>query len=131
MTFSSATGGHVYLGVVIVPVGRWTGNWRNIIPNVTQSDCGGATLYFPTNQDNAWSFRVARDDVNYPEILGLAQGTIIAALAFGLGDSGLCDLLENTTVESLDKENDVETGEVVRITISGRGGFLTANEPVP
>src|SRR5581483_4800306 len=127
MSLRSATGGHVYIGTsapVIVPVGKWTGNWRTILANVTQSDCGGGTVYFPTNTDPSWSLSVARDDVLYPEILGLQTGTVIAALFFRLGAGTKADRVSNTTVESVDVENDPQTGEVVRVNVSGKGGTL-------
>lgn len=134
MALKSATGGNLMFPgapVIVVPVGRWTGSWRTIVANVTQTDCGGATAGFPTNQNNTWTARLARDDVNFPEAVGLASGTVIPEIHFKLGAANKTDKLVNTVVESVETENDAETGEVVRCTITGRDGFVTHNQNPP
>jgi len=134
MALTSATGGSVYIGAsspTIVPNGSWNGNWRTILANVTQSDCGGATKYFPTNHDPSWTISLCRDDTAYPEAVGLTTGTVIAAIFFRLGSATKADKIVNTTVESVDPVVDTATGEVVRVTITGKGGLVTFNQNLP
>lgn len=127
MAFTSAKGGNVVLGATTVPVGRWSASWRGILPNVTQSDNPGATLFYPTIQDNSWSFRLTRDDLAFPEAVGFKFGTVLSTVKFLLGATGRCDQITNTTVESVDPECDSESGEVIRVTVSGKGGLVTNN----
>lgn len=132
MTLKSAHGGNVQVGTgtpVVVPVGRWSGNWRVRDADVTQSDSGGATLYLAVVQDNEWEFTVARDDTTFPEAVGLAQGTVVSVLWFKLGAGTKADKLTNTLVCEVavvtDNQNDV-----VRVTVRGKGGLLTPNQTI-
>lgn len=132
MAFKTATGGNVMLSVsVVVPVGRWTGNWTTALSNVTQSDGNGGTSYFPTNMDPTWSFDAARDDTNYPEAIGLTSGTVVSTLYFRLGAETKADKVVNTTVESVTPVCDPSSNEVVRVTVSGKGGLVTYHQNLP
>lgn len=132
MSLQSAHGGSVQLGTgapVVVPVGRWSGNWRARLAEVTQSDSGGATLEFPVVQENMWEFSCARDDTNFPEALGLTPGAIMSTVWFKLGAGAKADKLVNTTVEEVSPVSD-NTNDVVRVTVRGRGGKLTPNQTI-
>lgn len=127
MSLKSAHGGAIkLLGSVVVPTDRWSGTWRVRDAEVTQSDSGGCTLYFPIVQDNEWEWTAARDDTGYPEAIGMAGGTIISDIRFKLGAGASCDKLTNTTVTEVSPVVD-NKGDVVRVTVRGKGGLLTAN----
>jgi hypothetical protein len=127
MALRSAHGGAIKTGgAVVVPTDRWSGTWRVRDAEVTQSDSGGCTLYFPVVQDNEWEWTAARDDVNYPEAVGMAGGTIISDIRFKLGAGAACDKLVNTTVTEVSPVCD-NKGDVVRVTVRGKGGLLTTS----
>lgn len=132
MALKSGHGGSVQVGTgtpVVVPVGRWEGNWRSRNTEVTQSDSGGCSLYFAVVQDNQYTFSVARDDTNYPEAVGFTIGTVIGTLWFKLGAGTKADKLTNSTVEEVNTITD-NMGDVVRVNIRGHGGFLTPNQTI-
>lgn len=132
MALRSGHGGNVQVGTgapVVVPVGRWSGNWRSRNSEVTQSDSGGGTLFFPVVQDNQWEFTAARDDTLFPEAVGLAQGTILGTMWFKLGAGVKADRLTNTTVEEVNPICDNQ-GDVVRVNVRGHGGVLTPNQTI-
>ncbi len=136
MAFSSAAAGNLMIPgspVVTIPNARWSASWRAMTPNVTQSSglVAGATLYQGTIQDNTWEWRCARDDTNYPEAVGFVPGVTIAELHFKLGSTSKTDKIVYTTVESVDPECDSESGEVIRVTIRGKGGLVTKNQTPP
>ena len=133
MALKSAHGGHVEVGtgggIVIVPNQRWSGNWRSVNADVTQSDSGGSTLKFPVLQDNSWEFSAARDDAAFPEAVGLAPGDIVDVMWFKLGAGAKADKLENTTVDEVSPVVD-NTNDVVRVTVRGSGGLVTPNQTI-
>lgn len=132
MSLQSAHGGSVQVGTgppVVVPVGRWSGNWRVRTAEVTQSDSGGCTLEFPVVQENEWEMTLARDDTAFPEAVGLDGGTIVAVLYFKLGAGAKADKLENTTVTEVSPVVD-NTNDVVRVTVRGKGGKVTKNQTI-
>jgi hypothetical protein len=127
MALKSGHGGSIKVaGTTTVPTDKWSANWRVRLAEVTQSDSGGATLYLGVVEDNEWTWEAARDDTNYPEALGLSPGYVISDLRFKLGAGSSCDKLVNTTIETVDPVVD-NKGDVVRVTIRGKGGKLTAN----
>lgn len=127
MSLRSGHGGAIKVGgTTVVPTDRWSGNWRVRDAEVTQSDSGGATLYFPVVQDNEWEWTAARDDTNYPEAVGLAPGAILADIRFKLGAGSACDKLVNTLVTEVSPVCD-NKGDVVRVTVRGKGGVVTYN----
>lgn len=127
MSLRSGNGGAIKVsGTVVVPTDRWSASWTARLAEVTQSDSGGASLYFPVVQDNSWEWTAARDDTNYPEAVGLTPGAILSDIRFKLGAGAACDKLTNTTVESVDPVCD-NKGDVIRVTVRGKGGALTAN----
>lgn len=129
MALRSANGGAIYLGPLVeVSTQRWSGNWRVRDSDITQSDIA-CTLFMPVVQDNSWEWSAARDDVDYPEALGLAPGDIVAEIFFKLGAGTLADKLENTMVEEVSNVVD-NANEVVRVTVRGKGGFLTPSTAI-
>ena len=129
MALQSGHGGYVKT-TVAVPVGRWSGNWRSRLGEVTKSDSGGGTRFKAVVQDNQWSFECPRDDVAFPEAAGLTQGADVATLIFKLGAGDKADILSNTTVEDVSPTCDNQ-GDVVRVTVSGKGGTLAPNQTIP
>ena len=133
MALQSAHGGSVQTGtggaIVVVPVARWSANWRVRTAEVTQSDSGGCTLEFAVVQENEWEFSCARDDTNFPEAVGFTPGTIIAIAWFKLGAGAKADKLTNTTVTEVAPVVD-NTNDVVRVTVRGKGGKVTANQTI-
>jgi hypothetical protein len=133
MPLQSAHGGSVQTGtgeaIVVVPVGRWSGNWRVRTAEVTQSDSGGSTLEFPVVQENEWEFSCARDDANFPEAVGFDGGTIIPIMWFKLGAGAKADKLVNTTVTEVNPVTD-NTNDVVRVTVRGKGGKVKKNQTI-
>jgi hypothetical protein len=132
MSLKSAHGGSVQIGtgsITVVPVGRWNGNWRYRDAEVTQSDSGGSTLYLGVVQDNEYEFSLCRDDTNYPEALGLSQGSVIAVLWFKLGSGTKADKLVNSLITEVSPVVD-NTNDVVRVNIRGKGGLLTPNQTI-
>lgn len=130
MSLRSGNGGSVYANTFVIPNDRWSGNWRTRDAEVTQSDSGGCSLYFPVIQDNSWEFSVARDDVAFPEALGLQAGTVVTTIYFKLGAGVKADKLVNTLVEEVNNVCD-NKGDVVRATVRGKGGYLYPNQPTP
>lgn len=135
MSLRTAHGGYVKQpGYNAFPVGSWTGNWRVRDAEVTQSDSGGCTLYFAVVQDNEWSFECPRDDTNYPEAVGWTPGTILATVYFKLGadlpnNPSKGDKLVNTLVTGVTPVCD-NKGDVVKVTVHGKGGLLTPSQTV-
>lgn len=127
MALRTAHGAHVYVGTFTWPVDTWRGSWTARTTEVTQSDSGGAAVYFPILEDNSWEASVGRDDTNYPEAIGLAPGTIVPTMYFRLGGGlgAVSDRLTNTTVEAVEPICD-NKGDVVRVTVRGKGGKRTA-----
>lgn len=127
MALRSGHGGATKVGgATVVSTDRWSGTWRVRDAEVTQSDSGGATLYQGVVEDNEWEWTAARDDTNYPEAVGMAGGTIITDIRFKLGAGTACDKLVNTLVTEVSPVCD-NKGDVVRVTVRGKGGKLTTN----
>lgn len=130
MALQSAHGGYVKIAsATAVPVERWSANWRVRDAEVTQSDSGGSTLYFAVVEDNEWEWSAARDDTNFPEAVGMSPGTIIATIFFKLGAGATGDKLTNTLVTEVAPVID-NKGDVVRVTVRGKGGNVTANQSI-
>lgn len=126
MALRSGNGGSVKVdGGSAIATDRWNGNWRIRDAEVTQSDSGGGTLYMAVVEDNEWEWTAARDDVNYPEALGMAPGNIVS-MRFKLGAGSLCDRLDSTLITEVSPVVD-NKGDVVRVTVRGKGGLLTPN----
>lgn len=132
MTLKSGHGGSVQVGtgtITTVPVGRWSGNWKIRDSDVTQSDGGGSTHYFAVVKDPEWEFSAARDDTNFPEAVGLEEGTTVAVLWFKLGAGDKADKLVGTLVTEVSPVCD-NAGDVVRVTVRGKGGVITKNQTI-
>lgn len=129
MALRSGQTGYIFVAAAI-PTDRWSANWRARDAEVTQSDAGGCSLYFPIVQDNEWEWTAARDDASYPEAIGLASGTIITSMYFKMGAGTKADRLQNTLVTDVAPVVDTK-GDVVRVTVRGKGGLMTANQTSP
>lgn len=132
MSIPSANGGYVSIGAGggnTQHVARWTGDWMNRLAEVTTSAYGGAQ-YTSALEDPSWSFEVPRDSTAFPEALNFKPGYFFSDIWFKLGADTVADRVSNTTVERVSKENN-NAGEVVRITVSGRGGKVLFNQALP
>lgn len=130
MALQSAHGGYVKIAsATALAVERWSANWRVRDAEVTQSDSGGSTLYMSVCEDNDWEYSCARDDTTFPETAGFAPGTIIATLFFKLGAGAKADKLVNTLVTDVSPVVD-NKGDVVRVTVRGKGGNVTADQSI-
>lgn len=133
MAIPSSQGGHVVIDGspdIVVESTRWTGNWMARLAEVTTSGSGGGTRYASVLQDPQWSAEWPWDSVDYPVALGLTPGANIATMYFLTGNSGKCDQLTNTTVETVEKINDA-TADVPRVRATGRGGVVTLDASNP
>ncbi len=136
MAFQSAAGGDVLSGTYTIPAFRvpvavWSAAWRVKDTECNQADSGGGSLALPVIQDNSWEWRCARDDAQYPEAVGFEGGQLIPTMHFTLGGGSKADKLENTLVIEVAPVCDAESGEVVRVTVKGKGGTVTKNVPAP
>ncbi len=132
MSIPSGNGGFIQLATGagnIQHVSMWTGNWANRLAEVTNSGFAGSQ-YAPTLPDPSWSISLPRDDTAYPEALGITPGAFLANVWFKLGADSKYDKVSATTVEAVQKECN-SAGDVVRITITGKGGSLTLNTTGP
>ena len=128
----SGNGGYlVYGGTPNLTVhnSMWTLNLANRLAEVTNSSFGGS-LYAATLQDPSWTMEVPRDDTLYPEALGFTQGVFIASLYFKIGAEAKCHRIDSTSIESVNYVCD-QKGDVVRVSITGKGGMATLNVSVP
>lgn len=134
MSIPSGNGGYVLpaelSNPVAVAVGRWAGDWDSRLAEVTQSDSGGGTAYKHVVEDPKWTAEFAFDDTIFIETLGWDSGTELEEIFFKKGASALCDLVSNTTVETVNYTCDNQ-GDVVRVRVTGKGGTVTTNVGVP
>lgn len=110
-------------------VSMWRGNWR-VRDSDTTTSGQTATRYSSVIPDNSWTIEMPRDSVNFPTMLGLTVGTTLSTLVFKLGADTKCDIVSNTLITDIDKVCN-PGGDVVRITISGKGGSLLQDQAVP
>lgn len=132
MSIPSGNGGFIQLAAGtpnIQHVSMWTGNWANRLAEVSNSGFAGSQ-YAPTLPDPSWSISLPRDDAAFPEALGLVAGAFLANVYFKLGADSKFDRVQATTVEAVQKECN-SAGDVVRITITGKGGIATYNVAGP
>lgn len=128
----SGNGGYVQVAAGagnIQHTSQWTGNWMNRLAEVTNSAFPGSQ-YAPTLPDPSWTIEVPRDDTLYPEALGFYAGQFLPTVYFRLGADSKFDRVQATTVESVQKVCN-NAGDVVRLTISGKGGSMTYNVAAP
>lgn len=145
MAIPAVQGGHVFTDATLasaLSVTRWTGSWNARLAEVTTSgSLASAKVVDPTAtvggsqfvgviQDNSWTAEFPMDDPNFPEVLGLVQGTILNTMFFKHGASTKADKLVLTTVEAVEKHYDAG-GDVERITVRGKGGALIPNAAAP
>lgn len=83
-----------------------------------------STNYDKVVPDHSWTVDVPWDDTNLPDTdVGLVEGDKVT-IVFAKGASGKTATLTGTTVETLEDVMD-NSGDIIRTTISGRGGALT------
>lgn len=130
-TVLSAAGGFVTLtnAMAQIDVSMWRGSW---VFRDTETTTSGqtATRYSGVIQDNSWTIEMPRDSVNFPTFVGLTNGTTLAQLVFKHGTDTKCDILTNTLITSTEKTCN-PSNDVVRITISGKGGSLLQDQAIP
>jgi hypothetical protein len=134
MAFQSARGGNLVVTIpamTIVPVAKWSASWQVSDVPCDQADSDGGSFSLAVKQNNSWEWRCARDDTYYPEAVGFNGGQLLPAIYFTLGSGSKADLLTNTLVTEVAPECDAESGEVVRVTIRGKGGTVKKNQPLP
>ena len=117
----------VFVNGLIIPVTNWSGDWQAVLADVTTSGTRG-TRYVPVITDCSWQISIPHDDPFFVEVLGLGTGSIIALMYFRHTQK-VGDKLEFTTVEKVSKVSDGK--DVVRVTVAGKGGALSANVFVP
>lgn len=118
-------GGHTYIGASPVFITNRTHNKGVRLAEVTTTGTPG-TAYQGVRQDPNWFCELPLDDAAAPEVIGWQGGNVIPVIYFKKGSSSLCDKLENTTIESVDEILNAQN-DVIRIRVSGRGGFFTPN----
>lgn len=121
-------GGHVYIASSPIFVTQHTTSWGGRLADVTTSGTPG-TAYQGVRQDPTWTADFPMDDAAFPEAIGFQFGNLIAVMYFKHGSSALSDKLVNTTVETVEKIKNAG-GDVVRVRVTGRGGFVTPNVTV-
>lgn len=119
----SPVGGHVYNGVVSVPVAQWEGNWQGRRVETTMTDGGGGTRYKAFVQDPEWSFNLYLDDTDAAVAAGFTVGTELAQVSFGLGALNAYDVVTNTTVLGVRRILNAN-GEPIGVTVTGAGGTV-------
>lgn len=117
----------VYNGPTQIDVTRHTIHNAARLAEVTTSANGGGTLYAHVIRDPSWTIETPIDDAGFIEDVLDNTGNVIDELQLQ-HTSGTGDLLESTTVESITKVVD-STSDVPRVSISGRGGVITSNNP--
>lgn len=128
----TANGGYVSLAGtpnVTAHNSMWTLNDMNRLAEVTNSAYGGSQ-FAPTLQDPSWTIEIPRDDTLFPEALGFVSGTFITSLWFKLGAENKTHRVNATTVETVTTVND-NKGDVIRVTVTGKGGTVQRNQAVP
>lgn len=129
MALQSGHGGYVKAATLVIPVATWQANWRVRDAEATQSDSGGCSLYLPVVQDNSWEFHVGRDDTLFPEAVGLTIGAVISTMYFKLGAGTKGDKLTTTLITEVSPVVD-NLGDLVRVTVRGKGGYVTPNQVI-
>ena len=126
MAIPGSQGGHIYNGATAIYVSQHTTNWMGRGTEVTVSNNGFA-MFAPTIIEASWSAEFPLDDPNFPEVIGLVPNTVAAnPFYFKHGNSTKADKLVDTYIESVQKVKSA-TGDVVRVSVSGKGGTLTVN----
>lgn len=131
MAFWSGLGGYV---VVTTPttnstrldVSKWT--LRKTSRLVENTNSGSVATNFEAVVPNyEWTIEVPWDSVNIPDTnVGLVEGAKVT-IQFFTGASGLSQILVDTSVES-NEEVDDDANDIIRETISGKGGYLSLRE---
>ena len=114
-------------GKVSVAVTTWTGNWQYRLAETSTGATTG-TRYAGVRPDPQWTATFPLDDPNFPEVMGWDPGSVIGQVAFL--HSSKCDIVTNTTVESVQKSIDTNN-DVPRIVVTGKGGDIAYNQAQP
>lgn len=121
---SSANPGKITVGILDLHVTNFELVNNGRLAEVTDSSSNGSTEYAKVVDDNSWSCEAVFDSTNLPDTdVGLASGAIVN-ITFTLGASSKTSTLTGTTVETYRIINNNQ-GDVVRASISGKGGALT------
>lgn len=116
---------------VIAHQSRWEGNWDPQLTKVTTSATPGEA-YVKTTSNPTWSISLPRgsDPAGFLSALSLEPGTILTKAYFKLGADSRCDVVTDTTVGAVRRVCD-QSGDVVRIDISGQGGTVLLDQALP
>lgn len=123
MPFHSGNGSTLTVGATVLHCKRATLHKNARLVENTHSGVS-STNYESVVPDHSWTVDVPWDSNNLPDTdVGLSEGSKVTIL-FTKGGSGKTATLTNTTVERLEDVMDNE-GDIIRTTISGKGGSLT------
>jgi hypothetical protein len=93
-------------------------------------NCGGWSEFLPVvRRVESATFRVAEDDLSYPQVLGFTEGTELPHVYLGRGELNEYDKITRPVVESVHVENDQKKARWVEIVC--RGGIYERGVPAP
>lgn len=124
MSFQSGNGGAIAVNGSELNIAKWTLRAGNRLVENTHSGVSN-TNFEVVVQDNAATVEVPFDTDVAPEaFFGLVAGAQVT-LVFFYGTSGLTATLTDTLVETVETVDD-NASDIIRYTVSTRGGFLSA-----
>lgn len=102
-------------------------SWDNTcrLSEVTTSGNVNGTRYAPVVRDPSWTAEAPIDDAGFIEVALGNTGSTVSSLRL-YETVTKYDAIANTTIERITKSTD-STGDVPRMSISGRGGDITVN----
>lgn len=115
------------LDETILPTAIWQGSWACDYAPFTPSGSGDGTLVLPIIGTATWSVSSPFDVAADPTFLGLTEGTVIYQAFFAKGNSGLFDIVDRTTLTSVQILNN-NGGDAVRVVLTGMGGRVAEDE---
>lgn len=126
MAYWSGLGGYMVVGATRLDINKWT--LRKTARLVENTNSGSvATNFNAVVPHYEWTVEVPWDSVNIPDTdVGLVEGAQVT-ITFYTGASGKYQTLVATTVES-NEEVDDDANDIIRETISGKGGYLSFRE---
>lgn len=123
MAFWNGLGGKITVGAVDLNVHSHTVRKTARLAETTHSG-NTATAFAKIVPHYEWTVKVPWDDTNLPDTdAGLTEGSLVTII-FLDGGSGKTCTLTNTSVESIEEEQDVQNNIIIAV-ISGKGGTLT------
>jgi hypothetical protein len=106
---------------IFIPISLWQLNAACEYIPATPSGSGDGTLLLPVIGTATWSAMFPLQE-NFPVSEdAFIEGAVIYKAFFGLGDGEQYEIIERTTLTSIQVINN-NTGDVVRIVMTGMGG---------